>query len=272
MFINSTRHLSYQFQHTAARRRLGLPTLYSCLNDRFQHTAARRRLGRRWEKRWYALPPVSTHSRPKAAGTSFKQLEKEFYVSTHSRPKAAGRRNAELQAFMAVSTHSRPKAAGFIKHHMHIRCIGFNTQPPEGGWSWKNGCVPMSRVSTHSRPKAAGHCALFFMCLFRMFQHTAARRRLVQNIRIFWNIFKSVSTHSRPKAAGYIDSFCYFIYKFQHTAARRRLVYEYLLDSQKFKFQHTAARRRLDDPVLKQKAANMFQHTAARRRLDSSGV
>ena len=179
MFINSTRHLSYQFQHTAARRRLGLPTLYSCLNDRFQHTAARRRLGRRWEKRWYALPPVSTHSRPKAAGTSFKQLEKEFYVSTHSRPKAAGRRNAELQAFMAVSTHSRPKAAGFIKHHMHIRCIGFNTQPPEGGWSWKNGCVPMSRVSTHSRPKAAGHCALFFMCLFRMFQHTAARRRLV---------------------------------------------------------------------------------------------
>ena len=32
------------FQHTAARRRLGVPTLYSCLNDRFQHTAARRRL------------------------------------------------------------------------------------------------------------------------------------------------------------------------------------------------------------------------------------
>ncbi len=223
MFINSTRHLSYQFQHTAARRRLGLPTLYSCLNDRFQHTAARRRLGRRWEKRWYALPPVSTHSRPKAAGTSFKQLEKEFYVSTHSRPKAAGRRNAELQAFMAVSTHSRPKAAGFIKHHMHIRCIGFNTQPPEGGWSWKNGCVPMSRVSTHSRPKAAGHCALFFMCLFRMFQHTAARRRLVSHQqplpsyrqfqhtaarRRLGNIEKniklplSVSTHSRPKAAG----------------------------------------------------------------------
>ena len=171
------------------------------------------------------MPPVSTHSRPKAAGTSFKQLEKEFYVSTHSRPKAAGRRNAELQAFMAVSTHSRPKAAGFIKHHMHIRCIGFNTQPPEGGWSWKNGCVPMSRVSTHSRPKAAGHCALFFMCLFRMFQHTAARRRLVidRYVEIVGNgLFQHtaarrrlgfraqfqpsenpVSTHSRPKAAGF---------------------------------------------------------------------
>ena len=179
MFINSTRHLSYQFQHTAARRRLGLPTLYSCLNDRFQHTAARRRLGRRWEKRWYALPPVSTHSRPKAAGTSFKQLEKEFYVSTHSRPKAAGRRNAELQAFMAVSTHSRPKAAGFIKHHMHIRCIGFNTQPPEGGWPLRLVFyVFIQDVSTHSRPKAAG------------FSSTAS------------SVIPTVSTHSRPKAAG----------------------------------------------------------------------
>ena len=160
MFINSTRHLSYQFQHTAARRRLGLPTLYSCLNDRFQHTAARRRLGRRWEKRWYALPPVSTHSRPKAAGTSFKQLEKEFYVSTHSRPKAAGlgrmdasrcpvfqhtaarRRLAIAPCFLCVYSgcfNTQPPEGGwFLINSLFRHTDSFNTQPPEGGWKSVN--------------------------------------------------------------------------------------------------------------------------------------
>ena len=145
---------------------------------------------------------------------------------------------------MAVSTHSRPKAAGFIKHHMHIRCIGFNTQPPEGGWSWKNGCVPMSRVSTHSRPKAAGHCALFFMCLFRMFQHTAARRRLV--------------SHQQP-----LPSYR----QFQHTAARRRLEISQLKSQVEQMFQHTAARRRLVKTYKDMLELWLFQHTAARRRL-----
>ena len=33
-----------------------------------------------------------------------------------------------------VSTHSRPKAAGLHKLLDHRGFIGFNTQPPEGGW------------------------------------------------------------------------------------------------------------------------------------------
>ena len=99
------------FQHTAARRRLAkaMPTRQS--GDEFQHTAARRRLGG-----GYTLPPprrpVSTHSRPKAAGLSTDNSYLLMSVSTHSRPKAAG----DLKVFDVrhgrVSTHSRPKAAG----------------------------------------------------------------------------------------------------------------------------------------------------------------
>ena len=82
-----------EFQHTAARRRLGdffvITTIYGHVSTHsrpkaagsiwpsvvkvpeFQHTAARRRLGESWE----ILPDfrgVSTHSRPKAAGTLLK--------------------------------------------------------------------------------------------------------------------------------------------------------------------------------------------------------
>ena len=55
------------FQHTAARRRLGLFILNFSLFRLFQHTAARRRLGgsKRSAQRRMS---VSTHSRPKAAG------------------------------------------------------------------------------------------------------------------------------------------------------------------------------------------------------------
>ena len=56
---------------------------------RFQHTAARRRLAVTViaQLRTYL---VSTHSRPKAAGTDGELLYTSWAVSTHSRPKAAG--------------------------------------------------------------------------------------------------------------------------------------------------------------------------------------
>ena len=55
----------------------------------FQHTAARRRLGD--FPAITALPlVVSTHSRPKAAGLAVVSLTLRYSVSTHSRPKAAG--------------------------------------------------------------------------------------------------------------------------------------------------------------------------------------
>ena len=81
--------------------------------------------------------------------------------------------------FGVVSTHSRPKAAGSCWLKRCYKSIGFNTQPPEGGWV--------------KSPPSIG--------LSAMFQHTAARRRLGPLEYIFKNCMP-VSTHSRPKAAG----------------------------------------------------------------------
>ena len=148
-------HRDRQFQHTAARRRLGKSCLSSLVSVMFQHTAARRRL---------ALPPVvmsclknvSTHSRPKAAGWRERYVKAHRRVSTHSRPKAAGSRRAWPSASTAVSTHSRPKAAGTAPKPFATVLLGFNTQPPEGGWSSLHIRRCRLPVSTHSRPKAAG--------------------------------------------------------------------------------------------------------------------
>ena len=77
----------------------------------FQLTAARRRLDSD-----QATPlsevTVSTHSRPKAAGTFITDSKGRLIVSTHSRPKAAGCLKWSSNVLEYVSTHSRPKAAG----------------------------------------------------------------------------------------------------------------------------------------------------------------
>ena len=108
--------------------------------------------------------------------------------------------SALLAAKPKVSTHSRPKAAGAAAFALAIP----------------------GTVSTHSRPKAAGHPQDGF-CAGRLFQHTAARRRLVFGGGVT-PFFGSVSTHSRPKAAGKKKQEYRHRPKFQHTAARRRLV------------------------------------------------
>ena len=198
---------------------MGLP--YS-LSSLFQHTAARRRLAAHTGATTVA-DSVSTHSRPKAAGLVTDVMENLIDVSTHSRPKAAGKPDLSPQIkdfcfntqppeggwdnlsklkyapsmfqhtaarrrlarrvgrdplFILVSTHSRPKAAG-----------GNNCEYNNSG-----------NVSTHSRPKAAGYRRRVGR-LRIMFQHTAARRRLVRKQQIKKGKCY-VSTHSRPKAAG----------------------------------------------------------------------
>ena len=109
-----------------------------------------------------------------------------------------------------------------------MSCTGFNTQPPEGGWTdilrFKRG---ETVVSTHSRPKAAGLLCGHQTLELQQFQHTAARRRLARADRKTW-IGLGVSTHSRPKAAGLYRSVSPMLSTgFQHTAARRRLDLDY---------------------------------------------
>ena len=77
---------------------------------------------------------------------------------------------------------------------MYIMC--FNTQPPEGGWTYTKPVHQLRQVSTHSRLKAAGSNSLTTRLL------------------------PYVSTHSRLKAAGsYLDKISSFANLFQHTAA-----------------------------------------------------
>ena len=76
------------FQHTAARRRLGWTSTEWFFGDWFQHTAARRRLARNPSKKRTAKT-VSTHSRPKAAGT-IRQGSKIKTKSFNTQPPEGG--------------------------------------------------------------------------------------------------------------------------------------------------------------------------------------
>ena len=166
---------------------------------------------------------------------------------------------------MGVSTHSRPKAAGRSAFQKSAFLPCFNTQPPEGGWVNNQHFKGFKNVSTHSRPKAAGKAVLYSISIIR-FQHTAARRRLVDEAtedklrklfqhtaarrRLGNNTFKElnhgiVSTHSRPKAAGdYQAAALHYLCVSTHSRPKAAggicQVCKLLI-----LFQHTAARRRL---------------------------
>ena len=89
MVVNGKAIVDKLFQHTAARRRLDIEADQDGNFDLFQHTAARRRLGATKLSLTYTND-VSTHSRPKAAGSPIQENISVEIVSTHSRPKAAG--------------------------------------------------------------------------------------------------------------------------------------------------------------------------------------
>ena len=148
----------------------------------------------------------------------------------------------------------------------HAVLCGFNTQPPEGGW--------------HSTP------LIIFQHL--KFQHTAARRRLVNDAAPAKAEF-IVSTHSRPKAAGRRGNrpprlplvSTHSRPKAAGNAMTPRAGHDEVSTHSRPKaagffgktpsiatqFQHTAARRRLGLALYMRRASNLFQHTAARRRL-----
>ena len=102
----------------------------------------------------------------------------------------------------------------------------FNTQPPEGGWN-ECGLRPTTlRLFQHTAARRRlGQKKLICFSYILSFQHTAARRRLAAQ----WQsngVRLMVSTHSRPKAAGCVKTgFVIGFKQFQHTAARRRLVW-----------------------------------------------
>ena len=100
-----------------------------------------------------------------------------------------------------VSTHSRPKAAGIHYKGRPSLLAGFNTQPPEGGWSRAlKDYGYTQQVSTHSRPKAAGAFQTHAVRLARVSTHS--RPKAAGDKLDGADTYDVVSTHSRPKAAG----------------------------------------------------------------------
>ena len=324
-----------QFQHTAARRRLGMIQGVRGIYGLFQHTAARRRLAKHIKTKrklgWFQHTAARRRLEPGAGNAQYR-----FDVSTHSRPKAAGFKLHRVIIRTVVSTHSRPKAAGPSPVPTDTSGFRFNTQPPEGGWATSSPAACACR-GFNTQPPEGGWFQTFRQSTFIIswFQHTAARRRLalVQSAMSFSDVFQhtaarrrlalsanaalaviGVSTHSRPKAAGptirtgyrrllgfntqppeggwlSLQDFLIFVLVFQHTAARRRLGRRCLpLSTAISTFQHTAARRRLGSRKMltplrssfntqppeggwqcqkkMPKHIQKFQHTAARRRLD----
>ena len=145
-------------------------------------------------------------------------------------------------------------------------------------------------VSTHSRPKAAGLGRKVFFGN-RLFQHTAARRRLpaLENRWMTFLKFQHTAARRRLILHHQYDKYpqCFNTQPpeggwskqnrrtgkpmvFQHTAARRRLNLHISNPFFLFPFQHTAARRRLTRGSHRQYKHPEFQHTAARRRLSGS--
>ena len=168
---------SYEFQHTAARRRLGA---YRCTGRRrwgFQHTAARRRLEIKVSViHWFACFNTQPPEGGWRSGWPCAYLVREFQ-HTAARRRLENNQKADQGLHMFQHTAARRRLD--INQHCQY---------------------PQRYVSTHSRPKAAGHLYRQFPS-HRLFQHTAARRRLVAGLFMMSPKLR-VSTHSRPKAAG----------------------------------------------------------------------
>ena len=145
------------FQHTAARRRLALTTGRWCCRCRNFNTQPP-------EGGWIISP------------TRLCQLLR--FQHTAARRRLGNQPDRPIHGDKFQHTAARRRLVNYSSPSGWLK--NFNTQPPEGGWV----VFPCSRhivsmISTHSRPKAAGF-AIYYCFRQKLFQHTAARRRLAK--------------------------------------------------------------------------------------------
>ena len=164
--------------HSRPKAAAVLASVFIATERAFQHTAARRRL---------LIPPtmIGATSRFQHTAARRRLLGALRLISSYDEfQHTAARRRLLGQSIYSdyklnVSTHSRPKAAASAN-----KLVAYANAP----------------VSTHSRPKAAAKVMVRAVIDTSKFQHTAARRRLQDNIFNLY-LLLNVSTHSRPKAA-----------------------------------------------------------------------
>ena len=156
LYGNHTQPIQALFQHTAARRRLHItkPIFPPCYA--FQHTAARRR-----------LPLYATQKAP------------EGLVSTHSRAEAAAK--LHITCFLCIRCfNTQPRGGGCLRlRALKNILISFNTQPRGGSCTSSN--APGMMISRFNTQPRGGGCLSAFTktVITSLFQHTAARRRLL---------------------------------------------------------------------------------------------
>ena len=143
-------------------------------------------------------------------------------VSTHSRPKAAGSFIFAYVPFICCF-NTQPPEGGWSHLLFGGRCgIRFNTQPPEGGWVSTSTCT-LIRISFNTQPPEGGWGLVGkYLFTVSLFQHTAARRRLEffdghTDIR---HRFQHTAARRRLDCPQFLNRAGSL---FQHTAARRRL-------------------------------------------------
>ena len=144
------------FQHTAARRRLVFWVYNLVAWFEFQHTAARRRL----------------------VGRIFKTAD-SMTVSTHSRPKAAGTDCRAWRSLYVRCFNTQPPEGGWILFILNPTwLVSFNTQPPEGGWMTIKLVLKLCLTFQHTAARRRLVAKIRIPFFPHPFQHTAARRRL----------------------------------------------------------------------------------------------
>ena len=144
---------------------------------------------------------VSTHSRPKAAGTSWLRSKNRRLVSTHSRPKAAGVVNGFAFGLFGKFQHTA------ARRRLEVAFEKVGSQ------------AVFQHTAARRRlgPNRQSHCDDV------EFQHTAARRRL-DRYNMLSSYFDCFNTQPPEGGWGFSKTKCLEFVEFQHTAARRRLV------------------------------------------------
>ena len=166
---------------------------------------------------------VSTHSRPKAAGTNFIAWARAFVFQLTAARRRLVNMEARQKGAEAVSTHSRPKAAGWIRKQQALALKRFNSQPPEGGWDDGEVVIVGQQFRFNSQPPEGGwFCTPECANNVKRFNSQPpeggwASLNLCRRLRRSFN--------SQPPEGGwFITCWAARVAAFQLTAARRRLV------------------------------------------------
>ena len=167
---------------------------------------------------------VSTHSRPKAAGSSHRRIATSSQSFNTQPPEGGWHSEADNPTQPKVSTHSRPKAAGSgirvsasphraFQHTAARRRLAsskyqdfaapvFQHTAARRRLAIISSALTALMLSFNTQPPEGGWWETVKSALISgWFQHTAARRRL-EAAQIVAEWLHEVSTHSRPKAAG----------------------------------------------------------------------